>query len=135
MAEELCELNFENAGSLSNLYDHLMSRGEDAVLAWLKKLDRPALAGELTERLGITTGRMANILNSLEKRGYISRTRAELDKRQVYIDLTEEGKTHIEENYASHIALHKVVLEYLGDDAEAYLRMQAKLAAFADDIA
>jgi DNA-binding MarR family transcriptional regulator len=50
-----------------------MSKGEIGTLLYLYKENNFALAGEISKRLQITSGRMASVLKSLDKKGFISK--------------------------------------------------------------
>ena len=65
--------------------------GEDGILLCLLANDQEMLPGELLEKTGLTTGRIANILKALEKKDLISRLRDGGDKRKVHVRLTEKG--------------------------------------------
>jgi len=51
----------------------------------------PMTATDLIRRTRLLKSQMNKILTALEERGYITRTRAELDKRMIFIRLTQEG--------------------------------------------
>ena len=53
--------------------------------------DNPMTATDLIRRTRLLKSQMNKILTALEGRGYITRARAELDKRMIFIRLTQEG--------------------------------------------
>jgi len=53
--------------------------------------ENPMTATDLIRRTRLLKSQMNKILTALESRGYITRTRAELDKRMIFIRLTQEG--------------------------------------------
>jgi DNA-binding MarR family transcriptional regulator len=55
------------------------------------------LPSELAASTKIKTQSMSQILNKLERYGVIIRTPSDTDRRKVYISLTEEGRTMIEQ--------------------------------------
>ncbi|MBR4038899.1 MAG: MarR family transcriptional regulator [Clostridia bacterium] len=67
----------------------------------------PMTATDLIRRTRLLKSQMNKILTSLESRGYITRTRAELDKRMIFIRLTEEGE-------AAYLQEHEGVEAILG---------------------
>lgn len=67
-------------------------RGEYGVLWQLLKSDTPMTAGDLTESIQVVPGRMTDILNSLEKKKLIVRTKDSQDRRVVNVELTEAGR-------------------------------------------
>ena len=53
--------------------------------------ETPMTATDLIRRTRLLKSQMNKILTALESRGYITRTRAELDKRMIFIQLTADG--------------------------------------------
>lgn len=51
----------------------------------------PMIAGNLAKEMGLAQATITSILDRLERKGYISRTRGTEDKRKVWIELTEPG--------------------------------------------
>lgn len=47
----------------------------------------------LGERLGLDSGTLSPLLKRLEQAGYVTRQRDKIDERQVFITLTESGRT------------------------------------------
>ncbi|ATN33497.1 MarR family transcriptional regulator [Rhizobium sp. ACO-34A] len=47
----------------------------------------------LGERLGLDSGTLSPLLKRLEQAGYVTRQRDRIDERQVFITLTESGRT------------------------------------------
>ena len=81
-------------------------RGEYGVLRYLVYVQDHVSAGLLTEQLHVVPGRMTDILNSLENKGWIARNRDEEDRRRIKVSITETGKiqarqmrAHIREEY------------------------------------
>lgn len=70
----------------------------------------PMTATDLIRRTRLLKSQMNKILTSLESRGFISRTRAEMDKRMIYILLTEEGvSAYLEEHKNVDAILNQLV--------------------------
>lgn len=77
----------------SRLSEYL--RGECRLLFYLdQNTEAKVQPGELAEKLGITTARVASILRSLESKGMIKRQVFEEDKRKVFVNITEKGKEY-----------------------------------------
>lgn len=68
------------------------SRGQGRVLAMLK-IQPEISTKDLSYLLGIRVPSLNELLNKLEKGGYIERKPSEADKRVMIIHLTEKGKT------------------------------------------
>ena len=100
LAKELVEMQVENARPLSWIADCIAARGEEQLLLMLAHRDKAVCAGELAECVGLTSGRVANILKQLERKGYIERTPGTQDKRKVLVCLTalcagRSGRTRV----------------------------------------
>lgn len=124
LAENLCDLHFLYAKDLANVFEQRSTRGEEAALFWLSKMGGPVSAGELASRMGITSGRIANILGSLDRKKFIVRHRSSRDRRQINVSLTQEGIDHIHRIYESARRSHILLLQKMGDeDAEEFIRL------------
>ena len=96
-------------------------------------LDHPVFAGEFIEKLGLTTGRIANILKKLEEKDLIVRTADKEDRRRVHVALTEAGRSRAGRKYADMVRVHQTLIERLGpEDTWELARILDRLAAFAD---
>jgi DNA-binding MarR family transcriptional regulator len=63
----------------------------------LRELGRhqPLSTGELAKRVALGQATVSQILDRLEKRGFVKRSRSDLDKRRVMNEITEEGRGSI----------------------------------------
>ena len=110
LAEELIEFFGQlKSGPIPPPNAMELSRGEIGILIYLVQHKNSASAGELSQELNLTTGRIATALKSLEKKKYVERRVDPDDGRRVIVYLTElgsqftnnkkqEAKTHIIEN-------------------------------------
>ena len=81
----------------------------------------PMTATDLIRRTRLLKSQMNKILTALEARGYISRTRAELDKRMIYILLTQEGvDAYLEEHKNVDAILNQLVTK-IGPERALYI--------------
>ena len=124
LAENLCDIHFLYSKDLSNVFEQHSTRGEEAALFWLSRLESPVSAGDLAAKLRITSGRIANILGSLDRKKYIERRRSSLDRRQIDVALTEAGAAHIQTIYENAKENHITLLKNMGDDnANDFIRL------------
>lgn len=56
-------------------------------------IDEPATIGWIANRLNLDPATVVRTVDSLEKRGLLTRRRDTKDRRQVFLELTEEGHT------------------------------------------
>lgn len=71
-------------------------------------LDATLPMSAIAAKLDVTVGTLTIAMNSLVKKGYVSRVRSESDRRVVLICLTDNGK----EAYMHHSAFHKEMIDY-----------------------
>ncbi len=143
----LMDKNDENLGEeLYNLLAELLNRkmnrtvldsirGEYGVLRYLLYVQDKTSPGVLTEQLHVVPGRMTDILNSLESKGFIKRQKSDGDRRRVVVCITESGRDeafqkmeYIRNEYQGLfkilgrkdteelIRLLRIVLSYQGDE-------------------
>ena len=90
----------------------LMRHGEEA---------DPLTATDLIRRTRLLKSQMNKILTALESRGFITRTRAELDKRMIFIHLTEEGtQAYLNEHKRVDAILNQLIGQ-IGTDRALYI--------------
>jgi len=105
-----------------------LSHGERRILGYLTFEKNEVPSGDLSEKLGLTTPRVASALNGLAKKGYIERKRDENDKRMVIVSITESGKSFIMEEYNKLITMLQHRLESLGEhDALELVRILKRI--------
>lgn len=68
-------------------------------------------AGDVAEILGVTTARTAVVLSTLEKKGFITKSKSSEDARKTIVRITEEGAIALE---ARRIQLFAMVDQLLG---------------------
>lgn len=103
-------------------------RGEMAVLRLLGEENRQIAAGEISRMLNMTTSRIAAVLGTLEKKGYITRQTDKEDKRRVLAGLTEKGFRFHEQKKEEAYQHMQQLLSRLGeDDAREYVRLVKRI--------
>lgn len=136
LADNLCDIHFLYSRDLSNVFEQHSTRGEEAALFWLSRLENPVSAGELASKLGITSGRIANILGSLDRKKFIERRRSSRDRRQINVTLTDAGAEHIRIVYENARKSHMALLQKMGDDnAAEFIRLMNLAIRTASEIA
>lgn len=78
--------------------NHADLRGLD----WLA--DQPRSARELAEGTGLSTTAVTALIDRLEHKGYVARSRSSDDRRKVVVELTQEGRRRVEEAYGPLVA-------------------------------
>ncbi len=64
----------------------------------------PLTHRELGRKLLTSPGNLTDVVDKLEKRGLVTRVRAEQDRRQVRVELTQAGRDLIEDIFPRHAA-------------------------------
>ena len=83
---------------------------------------------ELSQKMAVSSARIAALLNHMEKEGLILRKADPKDNRQIVILLTDRGKQLIKQKREEVVNIMANRLEELGpEEAEAYLRIQMKI--------
>lgn len=112
-------------------------RGECRLLSFLN-LDpkKKYLSGELARILNATTPRIAATLNSLEKKGFITRTASADDKRKTFIKITKSGSEYIESKRENICNFFDDIFSRLGEeDSLEFIRLIKKMKGAAEQSA
>lgn len=108
--------------------------GEAFVIRYISKRGGDVLPSEISNKMNITSARVAVALNSLEKKGLIKRTMDPKDRRRILVDLTPAGQ-ELAQSYEK-MALDGAIqlLELLGErDALEFVRILGKLAELSSE--
>ena len=121
------QLKPTNARSLTDVLNNF-SRGEVGVLNYLVFDKGEATAGELSEKLNVSTARVASVLNSLESKEYVTRKVDSLDKRKTLVVITEKGKDLAISTKKEIINMLLKIIDEVGyDDIKEYVRILQKI--------
>jgi len=105
-----------------------ITQGEMMILGYLISKKDGVSAGELSEKLDLTTPRVASALNSLSKKGFIERSRNPSDKRIVIVNITAAGKKIILERREEAVSMAEQLLQKLGErDASELIRIMKRI--------
>ena len=72
------------------------------VLSELERTGTQMTMSELSRELMVSNGNVTGVIDRLEKNGFVTRTRAEHDRRIQYIELTDKGRSEFDEMARSH---------------------------------
>lgn len=105
-----------------------VNQGEMAMLGYLTFEKSEVSPTELSKLFNLSTARVANTLNSLEKKGYIQRIHDSKDRRKVIVRLTKLGADVSEQRHQEAIGDVAELLRNLGEeDAKEYVRLMEKI--------
>lgn len=91
-------------------------------------IGEPKNMSAIAKTLSVTVGTLTIAMNSLVKKGYVTRERGKDDRRVVYISLSEKGRRA----YYHHEEFHRQMIEEIlkdltEEETEALVRSLAKL--------
>ena len=103
--------------------------GEIFVLKYIADHNGGVLPGEIGQEMNVSSARIAAALNSLEKKGLITRRIDTSDRRKILVGITQAGKEQAQEHYQTVLGVTAKMLELLGEhDAKEYVRIMKKMA-------
>ena len=88
----------------------------------------PKNMSTIARLLSVTVGTLTIAMNSLVKKGYVIRQRGTVDRREVYISLSEKGR----KAYEHHARFHKAMIDSVSselsqDEMEMLVKTLTKL--------
>lgn len=86
------------------------------ILIMLKKSKSKVRQKDIEERFDLTGATVSGIISRLENRGYIVRESDLNDKRIKYIELTDEGRKALDENYSKLVQCDKMLTKNLNNE-------------------
>ena len=111
-----------------------LSMGEVGVMRCLYLKSEAMSAGELSRVMDIGSGGVANLLNSLEKKGYITRKMNPTDRRGIMVSLSESGYQLAEAKEQEALDMTIGLLTRLGkEDTAELIRIYQKMLDIAED--
>ena len=110
-------------------------RGETVALILLEKMGGGVSPCEISDKMAVSSARVAVILDGLEKKGFITRRIDSEDRRRIIVDLTKDGLKQARKNFQNAKNAYIDMLQFLGEqDAEAFVRIMGRLIEFAPKI-
>ena len=110
--------------------DHVTEtmRGEAAVMRLLMREGRSLTPGEIGRRLGMTSPRIAAVMNALEKKGLVLRESDAQDRRRVLVTLTQRGEAFCREKQRCAVRDLSRLLSQLGEeDSALFVRLSRRV--------
>jgi DNA-binding MarR family transcriptional regulator len=96
---------------------HGLSHAALNALALIEGAGGPLPAGEIGARMHITSGTTTTVLDTLERKGWITRTNDPADRRRVLVDITPEAQTILDQVLPEVAQLCVTILGPLGEPA------------------
>lgn len=134
-AEELleCVVKSEERGEFFPQDMIQLAHGELAALLHLAQGHDGATAKQISQRFGVNSSRVAAMLNSLAKKGFVRREASATDGRMVHVYITGAGRRYADGKREYLLDRTRTMLEKLGEeDSRTYLRIMKRLSELAD---
>ena len=132
LAFKMMDAHFRYSRQISQLASFLSASGEYSILYSLYSGNQDLSAGDLAESMGLSSGRTANLLKALEKKGYISRSRDASDARRILVSLTQKGREFVCKLFHQTQEIYGSLVEALGEkDTLDFIRITEKLLELA----
>lgn len=90
------------------------SHGFSMLYTLQKYKNQPITMTQFAEVMGITKQQLTKLVNDLEEQGYVRRLHSEVNRRQVYIEITDTGLAHLEKMLGEII--HEIIRSLDGFD-------------------
>ncbi len=81
----------------------------------------PLTAGEIAQYTGLTTGSVTNLIDRMEKKGFVRRVRDTQDRRRVIVEANPEGVAELNRVFASLPGIFDDLFEPYTDEQLATL--------------
>ena len=110
-----------------------VDRGTGFVLAYLKESRDEVIAGDLAREMKVSTARIAALLNRLEEKGLVERSRSLHDARRTVVKITPKGIAYTDEIREQILDKVEILFEKVGkEDLWEFLRICAKITKALD---
>jgi len=83
--------------------------------------DQPVTMSRFAEEMGITKQQLTKLVNDLERQNFVRRSHNKDNRRQVYIEITDEGCAHLERMIGE--ILHEITRSLEDIDPEDRIRL------------
>lgn len=109
-----------------SFYDRLQAtqRGFGFILSYLEQADGEVIAGDLSEKLNVSTARIAALLKKMERSGYIKRNSSSEDGRRTVVEITSSGIAHVDDMREQTLSKVEKLLDSVNkEDLDNYIRI------------
>ncbi|MBE6542079.1 MAG: MarR family transcriptional regulator [Ruminococcaceae bacterium] len=107
------------------------SHGFSVLHALMNYRNRPITMTKFADEMGITKQQLTKLVNDLEEQNYVRRSHNKENRRQVYIEITDEGLVHIEQMIGEII--HEIVTTlacFSDDEKDEIIKAVAVLSEY-----
>lgn len=134
LATELLKDLWDNRPNRFNNFLDEFNKGEFGLLNYIYFETKEVSAGMLSEKLNVSTARIASILNSLEAKKLIKRKTGTDDKRKVVVEITTEGKEIIKKYQEEVVNKVSYIISRIGQEkAKQYFDIMLEINSIIND--
>lgn len=134
LATKLLKDLWDNRPNRFNNFLDEFNKGEFGLLNYIYFETKEVSAGMLSEKLKVSTARIASILNSLEIKKLIKRKIGTDDKRKVVVEITTEGKEIIKKYQEEVVNKVSYIISRIGQEkAKQYFDIMLEINSIIND--
>lgn len=134
LATKLLKDLWDNRPNRFNNFLDESNKGEFGLLNYIYFETKEVSAGMLSEKLKVSTARIASILNSLEAKKLIKRKIGTDDKRKVVVEITTEGKEIIKKYQEEVVNKVSYIISRIGQEkAKQYFDIMLEINSIIND--
>lgn len=134
LATKLLKDLWDNRPNRFNNFLDDFNKGEFGLLNYIYFETKEVSAGMLSEKLKVSTARIASILNSLEAKKLIKRKIGTDDKRKVVVEITTEGKEIIKKYQEEVVNKVSYIISRIGQEkAKQYFDIMLEINSIIND--
>lgn len=109
-------------------------RGIGFILLMLENSGEEVIAGDISQKMNVSTARVAALLKKMEKNGLITRENSDKDARRTVVKITRKGMDTILEKRAEFLEKTELLIEKVGmKDLEEFIRISRKIREVLDE--
>lgn len=108
---------------MSNIHNQLAHQWKDFeinetefLVLFALDANGPLTIQDIGQKINMTSGTMTYVIDKLEKKTYIKRVRCSEDRRRIFIELTDQGKSFWDETIVVHAEHLKDFFSHVTDD-------------------
>lgn len=134
LATKLLKDLWDNRPNRFNNFLDEFNKGEFGLLNYIYFETKEVSAGMLSEKLKVSTARIASVLNSLEAKKLIKRKIGTDDKRKVVVEITTEGKEIIKKYQEEVVNKVSYIISKIGQEkAKQYFDIMLEINSIIND--
>ncbi len=99
------------------------------ILRYVDSATTEVLAGDIAEFMGVSTPRVAAVLNCMEQKGFVVRHPSASDRRKVVVSITDGGKAELKKAGDEMLKFAEYLYDTVGDDdLNEFLRISERIS-------